>query len=441
MFPPDGSKSFVDRVPEARSGVDVIKGARDTEPRREVETSCLSPGPRPVASRLNPDEALIAAKARVGWLEAALAVLAESDSAEAHALRQVLQQARRSAQEQPINVQIKDTEDFIVRSTNRLEVLAKKHVEEERLLESAKIRLTRLKEMAIADRTPSARPTELDIQVAELKAKLAAMEAERDQARRNAERQHEGRQGTVQDTQPQGPAPKRACWWEEHFIPNCDEEMQEWMADRHQDLQAALVAGQLAEVARVSNPLDTSSAGVATDDRRPVRQRQHAVCGGQLCEVIRHQCGMVGVRVGEATNPGPVGPGNEELLDCLQRDLSRVPRRVRRRVMDSDSGVPLLRVDPSEAQDRRDVIEGHVASTQPASLGLEAFSNQSTVLGRVESQQLASTVPASSGMVRAIQRGRNPERDTVRSMRLRNRFSPLANYEQDGGDCEGFFLI
>ena len=182
-------------------------------------------------------------------------------------------------------------------------------------------------------------------------------------------------------------------------------------------------------------PLDTGSAGVATDDRRPVRQRQHAVCGGQLCEVIRHQCGMVGVRVGEATNPGPVGPVDEELLDCLQRDLSRVPRRVRRRVMDSDSDVPLLRADPSEAQDRRDVIEGHVASTQPASLGLEAISNQSTVPGRVESQQPASTVPASSGMVRAIQRGRNPERDSVRSMRLRNRFSPLANYEQDGGEA------
>ena len=98
--------------------VGAIKGARDTEPRMEVETSC--PGPRPVASHLNPDEALTVAKARVGWLETGLVVLAESDSAEAHALRQVLQQVRCSAQEQPINVQIKDTENFIVRSTNRL---------------------------------------------------------------------------------------------------------------------------------------------------------------------------------------------------------------------------------------------------------------------------------------------------------------------------------
>ena len=55
---------------------------------------------------------------------------------------------------------------------------------------------------------------------------------------------------------------------------------------------------------------------------------------------------MVGVRVGEAANPGPSGSVDEELLDCLQRDLSRgVPRRVRRRVMDSDSDVPLLHAD------------------------------------------------------------------------------------------------
>ena len=43
-------------------------------------------------------------------------------------------------------------------------------------------------------------------------------------------------------------------------------------------------------------------------------------------------------------------------------------------------------------------------------------------------------MPASSGMVRAVQRGRNPEHDSVRSIRLRNRFSPLTNNEQDEGE-------
>ena len=91
-------------------------------------------------------------------------------------------------------------------------------------------------------------------------------------------------------------------------------------------------------------PLDAGSAGMATNDPRPVHE--YAICSGQFSEVIRQQCGMVGVRVGEAANPGPPGSVDEELLDCLQRDLSRrVPRRVRRRVMDSDSDVPLLHVD------------------------------------------------------------------------------------------------
>ena len=69
--------------------------------------------------------------------------------------------------------------------------------------------------------------------------------------------------------------------------------------------------------------------------------------------MIRHQCGRVGVRVGEAANPGPSGSVDEELLDCLQCDLTRgggVPRRMRRRVMDSDSDAPLLQADSDADQ-------------------------------------------------------------------------------------------
>ena len=64
------------------------------------------------------------ARARVSRLVAALGALGESDSSEAQILRDALKQARHSAQEQPISAQIKDTEEFIARSTNRLQVLA-----------------------------------------------------------------------------------------------------------------------------------------------------------------------------------------------------------------------------------------------------------------------------------------------------------------------------
>ena len=203
--------------------------------------------PKPSGNRrLNPDEALNAARARVSHLEAALGVLGESDSTEAQILRDALKQARRSAQEQPISAQIKDTEEFIARSTNRLQVLAQKRSEEEQLLKDATARLARLRELEAG---PVCHPTALDVQVAELKAKLAVMEAERDA--RDAEMRGSP---SVVDPDSQDPVPKRPCRREE-FIPNCDEEMQEWMEDRHKDLQAAMVAGHLPEVARVSHLL------------------------------------------------------------------------------------------------------------------------------------------------------------------------------------------
>ena len=35
------------------------------------------------------------------------------------------------------------------------------------------------------------------------------------------------------------------------FVPHCDEEMQEWIEGRQRDLEAAMLAGQLPEVARI----------------------------------------------------------------------------------------------------------------------------------------------------------------------------------------------
>ena len=60
------------------------------------------------------------------------------------------------------------------------------------------------------------------------------------------------------DPDSQDPEPTRPCRREE-FIPNCDEEMQEWMEDRHEDLQEAMVAGRLPEVARVSHLLTNAA--------------------------------------------------------------------------------------------------------------------------------------------------------------------------------------
>ena len=64
----------------------------------------------------------------------------------------------------------------------------------------------------------------------------------------------------------------------------------------------------------------------------------------RFSELMRHQCGWVGVRVGEAA-----GSVDEELLDHLQQDLVRGGRRrVWRRVIDSDRDVPVTIAEPDE---------------------------------------------------------------------------------------------
>ena len=45
--------------------------------------------------------------------------------------------------------------------------------------------------------------------------------------------------------------------------------------------------------------------GVAVEDSRPVHDNT-TFSSGQLCKVIRHRCGMLGVRVGEASHRPPV---------------------------------------------------------------------------------------------------------------------------------------
>ena len=153
---------------EVASSISESSGVTEFRRRAMATSSTIrrcSPTRRQKSRRLNPDEASAAARARVSRLEAALEVLRESDPTDARTVREALNQARCSAQEQPISAQIKDTEEFIARSTNRFQVLAKKRSEEEQLLENATARLARLREFATSRPPPASRPTDLHVQV------------------------------------------------------------------------------------------------------------------------------------------------------------------------------------------------------------------------------------------------------------------------------------
>ena len=82
----------------------------------------------------------------------------------------------------------------------------------------------------------------------------------------------------------------------EDVVPQCDEEMEEWMAGRHADLQTALASGQLPEVARVSH-LMTNAAQEWRQLTTP------SFIGGEHIEVMRTSRFTARVlHVGEVTN-------------------------------------------------------------------------------------------------------------------------------------------
>ena len=104
------------------------------------------------------------------------------------------------------------------------------------------------------------------------------------------------------------------------------------MAGRHADLQTAMVSGQVPEVARISHLMtkaahewgqfqEQMTTSFIGGEHSEVMRRFHS--NGRFSELIRHQCGWVGVRVGEAAHPGPPGSVDEELFDHLQQDLLR----------------------------------------------------------------------------------------------------------------------
>ena len=175
--------------------------------------------------------------------QAALKVLGPEEKAVREGLKASLQRAIAEAQK-PRSFSA-DCKEFVERAQKRLVKLEAERDAENALLEEGRARLARLEAQAAARvvAPPLPAPTavsDLEAEVSRLTAELAATRA------------------AVVDPDCQDPDPKRPCRREE-FIPNFDEEMQELMEDRHKDLQEAMVAGRLSEVARVSHLLTTAA--------------------------------------------------------------------------------------------------------------------------------------------------------------------------------------
>ena len=151
------------------------------------------------APRPNPDDVKAAARSRIERLQSALDALGETESSEARGLQAALKEAERTAKERPFAVQVEECQAFIKRSQNRLVRLEEERAREQSELDAAMARMAKFRaEMAqsipvapppaSADVTQSAKIPDLVSELERLRARVAEMEAEREEARKKRSR-------------------------------------------------------------------------------------------------------------------------------------------------------------------------------------------------------------------------------------------------------------
>ena len=148
----------------------------------------------------DPDEVQAAARSRVDRLERALAILGDGDSEEIRGLQAALKEARRSAQDRPLAVQVEECQAFIQRSQKRLQRLQEEQAREQQQLDNALSRMARIREEmarmawpgptvgAVSEPTQPAKIPELVAEVERLRARVSEMEVEREEARKKRSR-------------------------------------------------------------------------------------------------------------------------------------------------------------------------------------------------------------------------------------------------------------
>ena len=193
-----------------------------------------------------------------------------------------------AASPSPVDVQVAQCQQFIDRTVGRITELDRDREIESSPLEEARNHLQRLQLEAVARASiaPDVNPdnTDINMEVVALKANLATTEAERDalSAEPRSKIRHTDAGGVSGRFIPPMPC----------LVPA---ELDNWMKERHGDLQEALEFGEGERVWElISNLSDAAVRMLEMSDKK--------------CHDTRHRGdGLRGVRVGEAENPGPGG--------------------------------------------------------------------------------------------------------------------------------------
>ena len=364
-------------------------------------TVFVKPATDPVL-RVSPDVARVAAQEKVRKIEKALEVMSDVEGPAVDALRAELKKAQGAAAVPALNVQIAQCESFISRSQRRLADLEKQRAtEEELLLESQ----DQVGEVKVRGRGPHCTVCDNEC---------------RRRVRTVARSSGRPRQG-VRSRKRRPTSEETSC--EEDFVPMCVEDAVHWLKCRQQEMEDAHLSWQpvgrrevgfgdgqwgspVADVDPTPVNVEQPHLSVVEDDFRR-RRALDLLRGTSQWEGAREsptqwrqsRYGMRGLRIGEASHPGPWSSDNvggsrseEELLDQFQRDLMRgTRRRVRRRVVDTVSDSEMPTTVPASAAAVRRVVGGQ---SQPRTIFISSDEER-------QGSEVRSTIPASLENLRA----------------------------------------
>ena len=222
-------------------------------PRQNGNAFPSAPGPRLKTSGLrpfqDPDSRVVAAKDRVSRLERALEAMGDSEGPEVDGLRAALEKAREFAKGVPLEKQIKDGEQFLIRAKGHLVELEKERSTVEASIADAERRLEKLR--AQADLLPPQAPmqpppsvlpmSDMEAEIKRLREQVAELEGTSATQERPRVRQRiSGVAGGGFIPVMPGLIPAELC---------------QWIEDRQTDLQEALVDGNTARVLELTSKM------------------------------------------------------------------------------------------------------------------------------------------------------------------------------------------
>ena len=289
--------------------------------------------------RMNPDTAREMAQSTVTRLEKALEAMGDVQGPAVEVLKTELTKAKSASKQPPLDVEIDQCRKYIARGERRIKELDAQRAEECALLTEAQERLERLVH-AQSRVSTVVHPPDSGEQVTTLQqmVNMFAIRA-RCSCEGVARSQMWGRRsrhsscGEETSRCEAGRFTTRSSVPDPYDAPVCAERCDELVARSPSRTARGFVAGRFAA---------RDGLGQSDGRRRGSPHRDHESAAFISCQhdrvvnLVTHQCGFVGCRVGEASNPGPVQIGQARRLETAL-DSARHPgptsRRRRRRAL------------------------------------------------------------------------------------------------------------